>query len=73
MDKLKINRTMFIDLDNIKKIVIKKGGKFGHDVWVYKKNGYPPILKCIEGIGMLKKRMVNLKCSIHDFEVEEEK
>jgi len=73
MDKLKINRRDFIDIDNIKKIVIKKGGMFGHDIWIYKKEGYPKILKCLEGIDVLKNRMVNKGCTIHDFEVEYEK
>jgi len=69
-NKLKVNRTMFVDLDNIEKIVLNKGGTFGKDVWIYKKTGYPPILKCIEGIDILKNRMVNLGCTIHDFKVE---
>ena len=73
MNKLKVNRRDSISLDNIKKIVIKKGGMFGHDGGIYKKVGYPPILKCLEGIGAIKKRLVNLYCTIHDFEVEVEK
>jgi len=69
MNKLKVNRTHFCELDNIKKFVIKKNG----DVWVYRKVGYPPIYKCLEGIYMLRNRLVNLNCTIHDFKVEEEK
>lgn len=71
MNKLKINRKHFISLDNIEKIVVKKDGKFGHDVWVYAKSGFPKIYKCLEGIDILKNRLVNLGCTIHDFKVEE--
>lgn len=69
MNKLKVNRTKFVELINIEKIVIKKNG----DVWVYRKKGYPRIYKCLEGIYMLRKRIVNLGYTIHDFKVEEEK
>jgi len=68
MKQLKVNRTMDISLDNIKKFVLKKNGY----VWVYKKKGYPPILKCREGLSVLKTRLVNLGKTIFDFELEEE-
>ena len=71
--KIKVNRRDFIEPENIKKIVIKKSGIFGHDVWIYKKVGFPPILKCLEGIDRLKNRMVNAGCTIHDFKVEYDK
>ena len=68
MVKLKVNRKHFVELDNIEKFVVKDNG----DVWVYRKVGYPRIYKCLEGIYMLKNRLVNLGCTIHDFKVEEE-
>lgn len=68
MNKLKVNRTHFEELTNIEKFVIKKNGV----VWLYRKVGYPTVYKCLEGLGMLKKRLVNLGCTIHDFLVEEE-
>lgn len=71
--ELKVNRRDFISLDNIEKIVIKKGGRFGHDVWVYTISGFPKIYKCLEGLDILKNRLVNLNCTIHDFKVEIEK
>ena len=66
--KLKINRKHYIELINIEKFVIKKNG----DIWVYRKIGYPRIYKCLEGVYMLRKRLVNLGYTIHDFLVEEE-
>ena len=69
MSKLKVNRKHFVELINIEKFSVRKNG----DVWVYRKKGYPRIYKCLEGIYMLKKRLVNLQYTIHDFKVEEEK
>jgi len=66
MNKLKVNRTKFVELINIEKFVIKKND----DVWVYRKVGYPRIYKCLEGLYMLKNRLVNLGYTIHDFKVE---
>lgn len=68
MNKLKVNRTMFVELSNIKKFVIKKDGV----VWVYKKKGYPPILKCLEGFDVLKTRLVNLRTTWQQFKTERE-
>jgi len=68
MKNLKINRRDFCDPQNIKKLVIKKNGV----VWVYLKEGYPPILKCLEGLDRLKNRLVNVGYTIHDFKVEYE-
>ncbi|KKM26527.1 hypothetical protein LCGC14_1583860 [marine sediment metagenome] len=68
MNKLKVNRTHFVSLDNIDKFLIKKNG----DVWVYLKTGFPSILKCLEGAYMLRKRLVNCGVTIHEFKVEEE-
>jgi len=39
-------------------------------VWVYKKSGYPPILKTTESLTILKKRLTNLLLTLNDFEVE---
>lgn len=72
MNKLKVNRRDFVSLDNIEKIVIKKNGMFGQDIWVYKKRGYPPILKCLEGLAVLKNRLTNLGKTIFDFKLEKE-
>ncbi len=69
MTKLKINRTHFVELINIEKFVIKKN----KDIWVYRKKGYPRVYKCLEGAYMLRKRIVNLGYTIHDFKVEIEK
>lgn len=69
MNKLKVNRKNFVELINIEKFVIKKNG----DVWVYRKVGYPPIYKCLEGLYILKNRLVNCGYTIQDFKVEEEK
>lgn len=68
MNKLKINRKHFISLTNIEKIVIKKN----EEVWVVRKKGYPLIYKCLEGIDVLKNRLVNLGVTWKDFEVEYE-
>lgn len=68
MNKLKINRSHFVELINIEKFVIKKND----EVWCYRKRGYPRIYKCLEGLYMLKKRLVNLNYTIHDFKVERE-
>ena len=65
MKKLKINRKHFISIDNIKKFVIKKD-----IVWVYKKEGYPPILKVDCGVYLLRNRLVNLGVQLKDFKVE---
>ncbi len=69
MNKLKVNRTKFVELINIEKFVIKKNG----DIWVYRKVGYPRVYKCLEGIYILRNRLVNLGYTIQDFVVEEEK
>ena len=63
--KLKINRKHFISLDNIKKFVIKKD-----IIWVYKKVGYPPILKTDYGVYLLRNKLVNLGKQLKDFKVE---
>lgn len=65
MDKIKVNRTMFVSPDRIEKIVIK-----GDQAWVYRKSGYPKIFKTTEGLCLFKKRLVNAGCTIHDFKVE---
>ena len=69
MNKLKVNPIHSVELTNIEKFSIRKNG----DVWVYRKVGYPRIYKCLEGLYMLRNRLVNLRCTIHDFKVEEEK
>ena len=66
---LKVNRKHFAKINNIEKFVIKKNGF----VWVYRKTGFPKVYISREGIGMIKKRLVNLYCTIHDFKVEIEK
>lgn len=63
--KLKINRKHSIDIDNIKKLVIKPGV-----VWVYLKTGYPPILKTDYGVYLLRNKLVNLGVQLKDFKVE---
>jgi hypothetical protein len=68
MNILKVNRKHHISLSSISKIVIK-----GNIPWIYlKKGNYPPILKATEGLDLLKKRLVNLGVTIHDFKVEKE-
>lgn len=64
--KLKVNRIHFCDPSNIKKIGIKDAIP-----WIYLKTGFPPILKATEGLGLLKKRLVNIGYTIWDFIVEE--
>ncbi len=65
--KLKINRQHFVDIDNIEKFVIK-----GDIVWVYLKEGYPPILKTDCGAYLLRNKLVNLGLQLKDFKVEHE-
>ncbi len=67
MNKLKVNRKYFVSLANIEKFVIKKDC-----VWVYRKSGYPKILKTDCNAYNLRNRLVNLGYSIKDFKVEEE-
>jgi len=68
MNKLKINRRDFEDIENIEKFLLKKNGH----VWVYRKRGYPKIYKCLEGLYILSNRLVNLGHTIHEFKMEEE-
>lgn len=68
MNKLKVNRRDCVDPLNIEKMVIKKN----KDVWVYRKKGYPKVFKCLEGIYVLKLRLINIGCQLTDFKVEEE-
>lgn len=65
MNKLKVNRKHFIDINNIKKFIIKKD-----IVWIYLKKGYPSILKTDHGIYLLKNKLVNLGLQLKDFKVE---
>ncbi len=65
MNKLKLNRKHFVDIDNIEKFVIK-----GDIVWVYLKEGYPPILKTDYGAYLLRNKLVNLGLQLKDFKVE---
>jgi len=63
--KLKVNRKHFINIENIEKFVIKS-----ECIWVYKKIGYPPILKTDYGAYLLRNKLVNLGVQIKDFKVE---
>ncbi len=63
--KLKINRKHYVDIDNIEKFVIKKD-----IIWVYLKEGYPPILKTDYGVYLLRNQLVNLGLQLKDFKVE---
>ena len=65
MNKLQLNRKHFVSSNNIEKFVIKKD-----IVWVYKKTGYPPILKTDYGIYLLRNKLVNLGLQLKDFKVE---
>lgn len=65
MKILKINRKYSIDIDNIEKLVIK-----GDIIWVYLKEGYPPILKTDYGAYLLRNKLVNLGLLLKDFKVE---
>jgi len=67
MNKLKINRKHSVDIDNIEKFVIKKD-----IVWVYLKEGYPPILKTDYGVYLLRNKLVNLGLQLKDFMEHEE-
>ena len=51
---VQVNRTMFIDLDNILKLELREG-----KVFVHKKTGYPKILKTRVGLGCFLLRLVN--------------
>ena len=65
--ELKINRKYSVDFNNIEKFVIKKD-----IVWVYLKEGYPPILKTDHGVYLLRNKLVNLGLQLKDFKVEYE-
>lgn len=64
---LKVNRKHFVELLNIEKFVYKND-----IVWVYRKNGYPKILKTDYDPYTLRLRLNNLGYKITDFKVEEE-
>lgn len=65
MNKLKLNKKHSVDIDNIEKFVIKKD-----IIWVYLKEGYPPILKTDYGAYLLRNQLVNLGLLLKDFKVE---
>ena len=65
---LKINRKHLIDPSNIEKFVYKNDV-----VWVYRKKGYPRILKTDYNAYILRLRLVNLGLCIKDFKVEGDK
>ncbi len=65
MNKLKVNRKHSVDIDNIEKFIIK-----ADCVWIYLKEGYPPILKTDYGAYLLRNKLVNLGYLLKDFKVE---
>ena len=67
MKQIKVNRKHSVDIDNIKKFIIK-----GDIIWVYLKEGYPPILKTDYGAYLLRNQLVNLGLQLKDFKVEVE-
>jgi len=60
--KIQVNRKHFVEIDNIKKLLIKKNGF----VWVYVKSGFPQVLICRDGLQVLKNRLVNNLHTIFD-------
>jgi len=67
MNKLKINRTHYIAVDNIKKFVIRH-----NCIWVYQIVGYPKVYKCRESWYILKNRLINLGKLPSNFRIEYE-
>lgn len=66
MNKFRVNRKHYIEINQIVKFVIKK-----NEIWIYlKKGNYPPILKTDYSFYMFRFKLTNLGVSLNDFKVE---